>query len=213
MYPELNILRLENFSNLMGFSKDNNINPYYDLSQKIKNGDEIAFKLLFDQFCESLVHFSFRYLQDLEAAENIVQDAFLHIWEKKENIDPHLNIKTYLYTIVKNDSFKYIRHLQVRDKYALETSPNLSLVNNPDDKLIEKEFSERFYEAINKLPPKTRQVFEMAKFDNFKYQEIAEVMEISVKTVENQMGRAFRLLRESLKHLISLLIMIISEFL
>ncbi len=172
-------------------------------------GDEKAFHDLFSKLSKPLIYFSYRILRDQPAAENIVQDVFLKIWQNRERIDPEQNLKTYMYTSVKNESLKFLRRLETERKYEPEVSSGLSLYRTPDDELVNKEFSNSFYEAIDGLPEKCRAVFRMAKFDELKYAEIAEIMGISIKTVENQMGRAFKILRENLKHLITVIWLIL----
>ena len=171
--------------------------------QKIKQGDGRAFEELFYAYCKPLIHFANRYLQDVHLAENVVQDVFLHVWEKREKLDPSLNIKTYLYTAVKNNALKQLRHQDIRRKHEHFIKKQDLTIHSAEEQWQQKETEQQILNAIEKLPPKCQLIFSMNRFDGLTYAEIAEVEGISIKTVETQMGRALKSLRKQLSHLLT----------
>ncbi len=169
--------------------------------KQIKEGDSDTFESLFNKYCQSLINFSRRIVNDTETAENIIQDVFLKVWENRGRLDPNLSIKSYLYTIARNRSLKHQRHQTVvRD--SEETVRGLhSSVKTPDEVFDESEMASSIRLAIDSLPEKCGIIFKMNRFDGLTYSEISEILEISIKTVETQMGRALKRLREDLSSL------------
>ncbi|MCW9095874.1 MAG: RNA polymerase sigma-70 factor [Ignavibacteriaceae bacterium] len=180
------------------------------LVEKIITGNHNAFEILFKTYSQKLIYFSRRYVRDKQIAENIIQDVFLTIWQNKKNLDPTKNIQSYLFTAVKNESLKQLRHLNVENQQR-ENVSRLSIVElTPDETIDQKELREELNKAINDLPDKCREIFAMSRFDQLKYSEIADILGISVKTVETQMGRALKKLREQLAHLILIILVILN---
>lgn len=181
--------------------------------EAIRVGDANSFEKLFNHYCQRLINFARKYVIDKQIAENVVQDVFIKVWNNRENLDQSRMIKSYLFTAVKNDSLKHLRHLEIENKI---TEANPSYIRNeerPDKKLDEKEAALRVEQAINELPEKCREIFTMNRFDNLKYFEIADILNISVKTVETQMGRALKKLRERLKPFITTILFILTSIL
>lgn len=137
-----------------------------------------------------------------EEAEEIAQEVFVKFWEKCESLAPDSSIKSYLYRSVHNSCLNAIKHEKVKDGYKqhivqfLESSYQDNIeVNDPDT------LRDRVHQEINNLPPRCSEIFKMSRFEGLKYQEIADHLDISVKTVEVQMGKALKTLRENLKDL------------
>ena len=168
--------------------------------KKVQESDAGAFKELFSVYCQPLVHFVYRLVGDVSIAENLVQDVFLKVWENRSGLDPSLNIKTYLYTAVKHRAFKHIKHIDVERRGA-ET---LKRVNNrprsPEVEWFEKERADHVRRAVEELPAKRKMIFCMSRYDHLTYAEIAHILNISIKTVETQMGRALKHLRNRLAY-------------
>jgi len=178
--------------------------------EAIRFGDANSFEKLFNHYCQRLINFARNYVIDKQIAENVVQDVFVKVWNNRENLDRTKMIKSYLFTAVKNDSLKHLRHLSIENK---ETEANQPYTNNderPDKKLDEKETALKLEQAINELPEKCREIFTMNRFDNLKYSEIADILNISIKTVETQMGRALKKLRERLKPFLTMILFILT---
>lgn len=170
--------------------------------RKIKTGDPGAFEDLFNKYCQPLINFARRMVQDTPTAENIVQDVFLKVWTNRAELNPDLNIKTYLFTAVKNTALGQIRHLNVVQKSEEKIMSAAPRVKTPEDEWSDKEIAEAINSAITALPEKCRLVFCMNRFDQLTYAQIAEVQNISIKTVETQMGRALKYLRQRLSFLL-----------
>ena len=177
-------------------------------TRQIIRGDAGSFGKLFNFYCQPLINFSRRYVLDKQVAENIVQDIFVKIWTNRTALDPGKSIKSYLFTSVKNESLKHLRHLDVEHRSAEKMIHSTFSESGPEQYLIQTELEEIIKKAIGELPEKCREIFKMNRFDNLKYSEIADILNISVKTVETQMGRALKKLRERLKPFLMIFIII-----
>jgi len=172
--------------------------------------DKQDFEQLFKTFFPSLIFFARKYLPDLDTAKEIVHNVFLNLWEKRDSIDTGTSLKSYLFTSVHNRCLNYIRDQKKfsRDEYQfekLEQEEQLAS-HNP---LEEQELESRIMDALNNLPEKCREVFMLSRFEGKKYMEIAEKLGISVKTVETQMSKALRILREKLIDYLKLLVILL----
>ncbi len=156
--------------------------------------DTQAYKQLFLLFYPSLVHFAASILKSKESAEEIVSDVFIKIWQKRQHLDKVENLSFYLFTAVKNrcinqfNDFKNRAEIDISD-VATEFK---SLYHDPEQTLISAENIKQIREAIQELPPRCRLIFKLVKEEGLKYKEVAELLQLSVKTVENQMSLAFK---------------------
>ncbi len=162
--------------------------------------DSGQFREIFEQYFNALTNFVYsRYVQDYEIAKDIVQNTFAKIWEKKDDIVISTSIKSYLFQATKNKSLDYIR--ANKDK-ALELQDNFREYDMADEDVDRDATSfvirNEIVMALELMKPKMRQIFELNKFRGFSYDEIAEDMGISKRTVESNMSRAFQILREEL---------------
>lgn len=173
--------------------------------EKLQNGDFAIFEQLFQHYYKPLLYFSYRFVHDDAAAQDIVQEVFLQIWSRRQNLEPDQNIKTYLFTAVKNRSLKHLRHVKVEAQYRSEQILLDRENVTPEDFVKNVELGQALEKAIQTLPEKCRMIFCMNRFDRLKYHEIAAILDISIKTVETQMGRAYKRLRNQLQHLLLLL--------
>jgi len=143
-----------------------------------------------------------KYVHDLDEAKNLVHEAFIALWEKYETLPMDTNFRSYLYTAVRNKSLNYLRdrklHLSVSavENHATDTASG---------KLMSDELGREIALAINSLPERCRVIFEMSRFEELKYAEIADKLGISIKTVEAQMSKALSILRKHLADFLSLL--------
>jgi len=145
-----------------------------------------------------LCNFAFKYLNDSSVAEDAVQDVFVKIWVKREGVDLSKNIKSFLFQSVKNRAIEVIRKNKLDTNYRSDNLRKLEGITDMDDEADRFLMMERIYASIRQLPPKCQKVFTLSKVNGLTYNEIAEELEISVKTVENQIGRSLRILREKL---------------
>jgi RNA polymerase sigma-70 factor (ECF subfamily) len=177
-----------------------------EMTADLVNENEAVFEQLFKKHFRELHAYSFSLLKDWDVAEEIVQSLFLKVWEKNEWSHIQTSIKSYLYKSVYHDSLNYIRRQKVQLKY--QTSTAYAMKNDTDDaagKLKMSELEQHLSRALGKLPEKCRAIFQLSRFQELKYQEIATQLDISIKTVETHMGKALRILRKEMKEFLPLI--------
>jgi RNA polymerase sigma-70 factor (ECF subfamily) len=165
----------------------------------IADGDKHAFDELFRKYYAQLVRFAMGYLHDGQQAEETVQDVFVRLWENAPSISIETSVLAYLYTSVRNQSLNTLKHEAIKKKYEQEQAA--AAIENPGDsgeKINLPYFRRLLAKAVGELPEKCREIFEMAKFEGLTYDEIAEYLQVSEKTVENQMGIALKKLRDAM---------------
>jgi RNA polymerase sigma-70 factor, ECF subfamily len=171
------------------------------LSNRIKMGDRQAFELLFRKYFARLCIFSAKFLDDPEESRETVQDVFARLWEGRDDIDCEENLEAYLFRITQNTCINKLRHNKVKSKYA-EIYKMVYIDNeiSPHESFIANELNDRINVSVSNLPPRCKSVFEMSRFDGLKYNQIATILNISVKTVEAQMSKALKILRTELRN-------------
>lgn len=175
-----------------------------DFVRRINAKEEIAFHDLFTRFRNYLVLFAMRRIGQLDAAEDIVQETFITVWENKKIYNSYQGLKAYLYELVQNKCTNYLKHKQVEDKY-------FSYVKTVEEEveweynLMQEEIYRKLYMAVRELPDKCRSVFEL-HLEGKKNNEIAEILGISVLTVKSHKQNAIHVLKEKLENLFLLYI-------
>ena len=172
--------------------------PDHKIITELSNGNEIVYNELFTSYYQSLCMFARKYVEDLDQSEEVVQDVFVKIWKNRDQLIKISSLKTYLFTSVRNGCIDQIRKENVRKKYINETIKNSVDYYEPEI-LPDDELADKIKAAINQLPKQRKKIFQMNKTFGLRYKEIAERLNISPKTVENQMGIALKQLREILK--------------
>lgn len=171
------------------------------------NRDISTFEDLFRTYFVPLTQFCMKFTNDLDESKEIVHKVFIKVWEKYQELPEDMNFKSYLYTSVNNYGLNYIRDhkkfVELDDAGALKTNPERSVETDELERSIEL--------AIETLPDRCREVFELSRFEGLSYGEIAENMGISVKTVEAQMSKALRLLRTQLSDYLVLLFILLCQ--
>jgi len=171
-----------------------------ELFERLKKGDENAFESLFRLYYKSLCYFANKILKDSAASEEIVQDIFFYIWEKRENLNLVTSIKSYLFKSVHNNSLKYLRHQKIVADYEVKAKNNQENSFELQENYAEiGEMIHIINETLAEVPVRTREIFELNRKGGLKYIEIAEKLDISVKTVEAHMTTMLKLLRKNLK--------------
>lgn len=152
-------------------------------------------------------------MEDLESAEEIVQDLFVRFWEQRETKEITTSIRAYFYSSVRNACLNQLKHLKIKDKYKQEQERELTFNSSQNQNDLElSELDQKIHNAINAMPEGRRKIFILSRFDGLKYQEIAEKLNISIKTVENQMGEALKFLRLQLKDFIVTVLIFLKIF-
>ena len=183
-----------------------------EIIERIRNGDIEAFETVFRAYYQSLCLFSMRYLKRIDLAEEIVQDIFVTIWDKRSSLQFEISLKSYLYRAVHNNSLKYIQHQKVVDKHAQHLIDRKEQnYYEPVNNLQVEEVAGLLKEAFISMPQKTREIFALSREEGLKYTEIAEKLDISVKTVEAHMGNALKILREYLKEYLSIIFIVLLQ--
>jgi RNA polymerase sigma-70 factor, ECF subfamily len=177
------------------------------------NLDERTLEVLFKDHFTGLCQFAMGYVKDYEAAKEIVQDAFVNLWEKRETIDLSKPVKSYLSTSVRNKCLNYLRdHKKFStDLLALENISLEAMFSQPD-KLVESDIRAQIAGAMDELPEKCREIFRLSRYQNMKYQQIADELQISVKTVETQMSKALQHMRQRLAEYLPAAVLLILLF-
>lgn len=168
-----------------------------NIEQILDKGNTEVFTNFYTQFFKKLLIESEKYVKDIHAAEEIVQDVFLKIWEKSEDLIHIKSVKSYLYRAVINSSINFINrqrnlehhHQKIVSEFTEEQVEELD---------EENELIVLLFDEIEKLPPKCREIFKLNRFERLKYKEIALKFDISEKTVENHIANALKLLREAM---------------
>ncbi len=166
--------------------------------ERLRAGDEAAFDALFRGWYAPLVQFADRLLKDREAAEEVVQDVMLELWKRRETLIISGSPQGYLYQSTRNRSLNRIRHLKVENRDDDFDADSLPTRSTTDAETGAMELEEALRRAVDSLPPRCRQVFELNRVQGLKYAEVASALGVSVKAVEAHMARALRTLREEL---------------
>lgn len=170
-----------------------------ELLNQLRQSDEKAFETIFNTYYGSLCLFASQFLGDDAKAEETVQDLFVNLWNKRAKLEIDRSLKSYLFHAVKNHCLNWIQHTKVRDKHAERVKERFMREVNESDFFLEVGLSDKIAEAIESLPEKRRQIFKLSREQGLKYQEIADQLGLSVKTVETHMGLALKQLREQLR--------------
>lgn len=177
----------------------------------LRAGDIAAFEMLFRTYYQSLCNYAYTFVRDREEAEEVVQSTFTNVWEKRDNLSIHTGVKPYLYAMVRNACLNQLKHEKVKQQHAaMEIAVGERSVESVSRTVEASELEHRILEAMSKLPEQCRLVFKLSRFEDLKYAEIADQLNISVKTVENQMGKALRVMREQLKDYLLFLVIFIN---
>ncbi|NBC02944.1 MAG: RNA polymerase sigma-70 factor [Bacteroidetes bacterium] len=180
--------------------------------ENIQSGDERAFEILFKKYYLPLTRFVWRYVSSKAIAEELIQELFTILWEKRDewDMDTEKSIRSYLYKSARNLALNHIKHHEIKDKYDSEW---MEQKENPEinfrDEYREERIRKAIAQAIEELPPRGKMTYKLHRYDGLTYQEIADVMDVSVKTVESQMTRTLKTLRERLSYLLPFLMIAI----
>lgn len=188
--------------------------PEQQQIEALAAGDETAFEMIFRTYYQPLCNYAHTFLQDKEEAEEIVQGTFLSVWEKRDALTIRTAVRPYLYAMVRNACLNVIKHEKIKQKHAVE---EVALAPHSHDSVAHavasSELEAKIQDAMEKLPEQCRLVFKLSRFEELKYAEIAEQLDISVKTVENHMGKALKIMREQLKDYLPILLVLMNGFL
>jgi RNA polymerase sigma-70 factor (ECF subfamily) len=170
-----------------------------DIIGRIRQGDKQEFEKLFRSSYVSLVRYAKTLLRDHDAAEEIVQELFFRLWQDRQNLRIESSLNGYLYRSVHNRSLHYIEHQKVVSRHAGEIAAGAELTSEPvTEAIYYSELQARVARVLERLPERCRVIFRMSRFEGLKYNEIADKLAVSLKTVEADMGKALREFRKAL---------------
>lgn len=171
--------------------------------------DEATFDEWFRQWYAPLVRYACSMTDgDVEEAEDIVQQVFAKLWEQRASVDVQFSIKAYLYKMVHNRALNRIRHHQTRQHYNDHQMRVLADARQEPSEQTEHELQAQYKKVLQELPLQCRQVFELSRFEELKYREIADQLGISVKTVETHIGKALKILRRELSEYLTIFLIL-----
>jgi len=181
--------------------------PTYELITSLKQGKEKTFRTVFTTYFEPLEIFANTYIGDDETSKDLIQDVFYNLWKRKSSLPENINLKAYLYQATKNTCLNYLKRTKVQLKYEEreqnrynELELNYEALSQLSfDTISFNELLNMLEKAINQLPPKCREIFELSRYEGMKNREIAELLDISVKAVEGHISKALKHLKEQLK--------------
>ena len=162
--------------------------------------DEPAYKQIFFTYYTSLTRFAYTFLDDIQSAEEVVSDVMMKVWEKRKDLPSILNLRVYLYISTKNTAINYLAKQKKVEIISLDNLnidfPSTAL--NPEQLMITAEMVRRINQAVNALPPRCKLVFKLVKEDGLPYKEVADILNISIKTIDNQLAIALRKISEAI---------------
>ncbi len=170
------------------------------------------FEKLFNGHYSNLCAYSNNFLKDVDASEEVVQEVLFKLWTNKESIIITSSIQSYLFRAVRNASLNVLKHVNIREDYKIQHEYERNDELSSEDEMIVSELDQKIREAIDQLPIERKKVFILSRYDGLKYKEIAEKLNISVSTVENQMVKALKFLRKELKDYLPWLILFFYDF-
>lgn len=169
-----------------------------ELIKAIRNGNAEVFRQVFDACYENLCQYAFTIVRDFDQAEDVVQSILMKLWERREELDIKTSVRSYLFRSVYNQCLNQLEHSSIKKKHdaRVQNSPNRD-EQQPD--VFPAELEESIRKAVDSLPQECRRIFTMSRYEEMRYSEIAEKLNISVNTIQNQICKALKILREELK--------------
>jgi RNA polymerase sigma-70 factor (ECF subfamily) len=170
-----------------------------DLAERIRCGDQAAFESMFHHYYSRLCVFSNSYVKSLDISRDVVQEVFIKIWDNRESFHISQSLKAYLYMAVRNQSLNFLQQKKQKQRLEERLKKQQDLSDSiKKEELNTEELTEKIWKLVDKLPERRRTIFILYRKHGLSYTEIAEVMDITRKTVENQMGKSLKFLREHL---------------
>ncbi|MFA5971467.1 MAG: RNA polymerase sigma-70 factor [Lentimicrobiaceae bacterium] len=173
----------------------------FQIQKKIQGGDIREFEQLFVRYYEPLCQHANQILKDMDTAEDIVQEFFYHFWKNRDTFSLKLSLNAYLFRSIRNNALHHLEHLAVKQTYSQQVLSDYqdALPADNNDNVEMQELNKVINATLQQLPERCSRIFRMNRFEGKKYREIADILSISIKTVEADMGKALQLFRKSLK--------------
>ena len=175
------------------------------LYQRLSDGDQKAMKEIFTLYFDDVYRSIFRFVQQREISEDLAQEVFIRLWRKRETIDIKQTLKGYIITMAYHEAMGYLR--KSSPVHSTEDLSQHAGGYDGYEDVAKLELEEKIVRAVDGLPPRCKSIFVLSRYEGKSYKEIGQIMEISVKTVENQMSKALRTLRVDLHEYLNVVIM------
>ena len=169
------------------------------LLDKLAEGDHSAFGSIFEVYYKDLVMFAFTFTKNAEDAEEAVQEVFVRLWEKRQVLNLQGSLKSYLLKSVQNQCLDELRRRKIREHYTENQDIESLYVNDTEDYILYTDLLNHIDQLLAQMPDEVAQTFRMNRFDGLKYQEIAQQLNVSLRTVESRISKALRILHQALK--------------
>lgn len=177
------------------------------LLEQIKSGNHKAFEYLFNVYRPRLYGYAIRFIDDTEMANDIIQECYLNLWEKRKNLE-QTSLTSFLFTMVRNACLNYLKHKSIVENYQIEYLANIEgeeklyytdFMMNSEYKLLYNELQEQIKQVLDKRPKRSREIFLMSRFQGLKNREISEKLQISTTAVEKHLSKAMAIFSENFK--------------
>lgn len=166
------------------------------VARKIKNGNHKAFRSFFDEHYDALYRFLLSKNTSAETAKDLIQQAFIYIWENRNKIDPEKSLRSYIFRIAYT---RMLNHHRDNQKFNNTNAvPEQETIVTPEDEALKSDLESAIDRAINQMPEKRGTVFKLCFIDDFTYKEAAQTLDVTRKTIENHMGLALKDMRKAL---------------
>jgi len=169
------------------------------LFEKLANGDHTAFRQFYDIIYPSVYQYIRCFIHETEDVKDVVSEVFYIVWKKRELLPSVNNIKSWIFIVSRNEAYRFLKQKERYDFISIDEMPVELEINSADDAFIDEEMLAVYRDAVNVLPERCKLIFLLAKENNFKYREIAEILGITEGTVAQQMNNAIRKITEVVK--------------
>jgi RNA polymerase sigma-70 factor (family 1) len=167
---------------------------------RIRNDSKDAFKLLYNRYNKKLYYFSLRYLGNNEEAEELVQSVFINIWTHRKSLDETISVKNYIYRSAVNYIYNYLKKKAIRARFVeTELQKGEIQSNQTYDQVLYHDLENSINLIVETLPSQQQKIFHLSRFEGLSHKEIAKNLDLSVRTVENQIYRALKIIKSKLK--------------
>lgn len=172
-----------------------------DLTRRVKSGEKEAYQALFERYAPKIYHFALSYLKSTADSEELVQDVFLKVWEKRDILDATQNIKAFIFKIAINTIYDFIRRKNIENAFQEFSKANYAADSNHTwDTVIFEEMHTTINSLVAQMPEQRKKIFKLSKNKGLSNDEIAQELNLSKRTVENQLYRALLFLKEHLRN-------------
>lgn len=186
--------------------------PAATTDKQIQIKTRADFEEIFKTHYSILCSYAHGFLRDPDAAEEVVQEVMFRVWTGRESLIIENSIRSYLFRAVRNGCLNVIKHREKKEEYrSFKKSEHVEIQRSQEDEVIISELEFRIREAIDHLPVERRKIFIMSRYENLTYGQIAVKLGLSIKTIENQMGKALKSLREELSDYLPWLVLFFAK--